>query len=201
MSSFSKLLKVLVTLGELDTLLDTLNELRNGAGNDLLLVGGDFTKTVDLLNTVLTEENRGGEERRVGNIRLNEGAFDNIRGTIESAQKEHGELSTSVGHGKGGRTSTILSLDNLIPTELNSVGQGVALRVGEGGTSRVSGEEGNNGLASMSTNNGDIKVGDINTLELSNEGASTSNVQGGNTEQFVLVVDTRSVHNIVQAEL
>jgi len=138
MFSFSKLRKkFLVTLGELDTLLDALNELRNGGGNDLLLVGGDFTKTVDLLNTVLTEENRGGEERRVGNIRLNEGALNNIRGTVESAQKAHGELSTGIGHGKGGRTSTILSLDNLITTELDSVGQGVTLRVGEGGTSRV----------------------------------------------------------------
>lgn len=38
----------------------------------------------------------------------------------------------SVGHGEGGRTSAILSLDDLITAKLNTVHEGIVLVIGDG---------------------------------------------------------------------
>lgn len=55
---------------------------------------------------------------------------------IPSVTREFDLPVASIGHGKSGRTSTILGLDDLIATELDAVDESVILVVGNGNAGR-----------------------------------------------------------------
>lgn len=113
-----------VLFDELDTLVDVASEVLEADVEQLLLVVGDLTDGVDLLDTVGAELDVGGEvldtlvlvQRRV-----DEGGLDDVLLALGGLEQRLGEAGTSHGHGEGGGTGTVLGLNNLVTTELDAV--------------------------------------------------------------------------------
>lgn len=194
--------------GEVDTLLDVGAELLDGGGDELLLVVVHLADGEDVLDTVLAELDVDGEPLnllaellpdllasgvgREVNVGLDLGGLA-VEGSLEDPV---GELGTGVSHGEGGRATTVLSLDDLVTTELDTVDESVALllvvkdRRGEGGV-RL-GEEGDDGGAGVAADNGDLVL--AGRLGLASdgggEGSGTDNVEGGDAEETAGVVRT-----------
>lgn len=174
------------------TLLDVLLEVNQSGIEELLLVGADVTDGEDLLNTVGAELDLGGEE--VDTLVLVERALDesglnDALLALSSLQQGLGEASTGESHGEGGGTGTVLGLDDLITTELDAVDElvtGLALNVGVVGLR----EQRNDGDTGVTTDNGDELVGGVGLLDLRDEAGGTNNVQRGDTEEALRVVDT-----------
>jgi hypothetical protein len=193
----SQATRLWVLLDEVNTLADVLLEVADADIKELLLVVGDLSDGVDLLNTVGAELNVGGEvlaalvlvERRV-----DESWLDDVLLALGSLEERLGETGTSHGHGEGGRASTVLGLDDLVTTELDAVDVAVellALEVVAG-----LGQEGDDGCAGVATNNGDVLAGGVGVLELGDEARGTDNVEGGDTEEALGVVDTRLLEDL-----
>ena len=152
---------------------------------------------MDLLNTVGAELDVGGKvldtlvlvERRV-----DKGGLDDVLLALGSLEERLGEAGTGHGHGEGGGTSTVLGLDNLVTTELDAVDVAVellALEVVAG-----LGEEGNDGSTGVTTNNGDVLAGGVGVLQLGDEAGSADDIEGGNTEEALGVVDTLGLEDL-----
>jgi len=112
-----------VGLDKVDTLLDVLLQVNQAGIEELLLVLVDLTDGVDLLNTVGAELDLGGEE--VDTLVLvqrgiDKGGLNDTLLALGGAEEGLGEAGTGHGHGEGGRASTVLGLDNLVTTELDS---------------------------------------------------------------------------------
>lgn len=104
---------------------------------------------------------------------------------------------TSESHGESSRTSTILSLNDLITTELDTVDQSIVTVSGDLEARSDLAEQRNNSLARVTTDNGDGGLGGVlKTGELLGEGLGTDNVQGGNTEQTLGVEDTGGLEDL-----
>lgn len=147
---------------------------------------------MDLLNTVGAELDLGGEEVNTLVLEeraLNEGGLDDALLAVGGLEEGVGEASTGHGHGEGGGTSTVLGLDDLVTTELDAVDQLVTDGAGDVGVVGL-GEEGNDGHTGVATDDGDVLVGGAGALDLGDEAGSTDNVQGGDTEEALGVVDT-----------
>lgn len=181
-----------VGLDEVNTLLDVLLEVTEGGLDETLLVLVDGANLVDLLNTVGAELDLGGEEVNTLVLEeraLNEGGLDDALLAVGGLEEGVGEASTGHGHGEGGGTSTVLGLDNLVTTELDAVDQLVTDGAGDVGVVGL-GEEGNDGHTGVATDDGDVLVGGAGALDLGDEAGGTDNVQGGDTEEALGVVDT-----------
>lgn len=158
---------------------------------------GDLANGVDLLNTVGAKLDLGSEvldtlvlvERGV-----DESGLDDVLLALSSLQEGLGETGTSHGHGEGSGTGTVLSLDNLVTTELDAVDVVVELLAGEV-VARL-GEEGNDGCAGVTTNNGNVLVGRVGVLDLGDEAGGTDDIEGGNTEETLGVVDTLGLEDL-----
>jgi len=100
-------------------------------------------------------------------------------------------------HGKSGRSSAILGLNNLITTELHTVYQSSQF-ISWDLNSRLSlAEKRNNGLSRMATNDWDseaLRVGFSNNL--SNEGLSSDNIKGRNTEETLRVENSLGLEDL-----
>lgn len=187
-----------VGLDELDTLLDVLLEVNERSLDELLLVGGDVADGDNLLNTVGAELDLGGEE--LNTLVLVERAVDvsglnNTLDALRSLQERLSEAGTSEGHGEGGGTSTVLGLDDLVTTELDAVDESVTdltLNVGVVGLR----EQRNDGNTGVATNNGDELVGGVGLLDLRDETGGANNIQGGNTEEALGVVDALGLKDL-----
>jgi hypothetical protein len=186
-----------VLLDPLNTLLDVLGEVGDADVEELLLVVGDLADGVDLLNTVGAELNVGGEvvtalvlEQR----RVDEGRLDDVLLALSSLEERLGETGTSHGHGESGRASTVLGLDDLVTTELDAadvVLELLALEVVAG-----LGEEGNDGGTGVTANDGDVLGGGVGVLDLGDEARGTDNVEGGDTEEALGVVDALGLEDL-----
>lgn len=153
---------------------------------------------MDLLNTLGAELNTGSEEVDTLVLvegRVNKGGLDDVLLALSSLEEGLSEASTGHGHGEGGGASTVLGLDNLVTTELDAVDKGVAGLTGNGGVTGL-GQQGNDGHTGVATNNGDLLSGGVGLLDLGDEARSADNVQGGNTEQALGVVDTGLLVNL-----
>jgi hypothetical protein len=166
-------------------LADVALELGDGSINQTLLVLVDLANGVNLLNTLGTELNVGGKELDTllgEDIRLDKGGLNNALLASDSGlQKRIGEAGTGKGHGEGGRASAVLGLDDLITTELDAVGQGLDLLLGEAVT-RL-GEEGNDGDTRVTTDNGDLGLLGRDLLDLRDEARGANDIEGGDTEK------------------
>jgi hypothetical protein len=186
-----------VLLDPLNTLLDVLGEVSDAGVKELLLVVCDLANGVDLLYTVGAELNVGGEvvaalvlEQR----RVDKGGLNDVLLTLSSLEERLGETGTGHGHGESGRASTVLGLDDLVTTELDAVNvlfELLALEVVAG-----LGEEGNDGGAGVTTNDGDVLSGGVGALELGDEARGTDNVEGGDTEEALGVVDALGLEDL-----
>lgn len=183
---------------EVTALLNVLLEIGESSLDELLLVGIDLANLKDLLNTVGAELDAGGEEVNTLVLverALNEGGLDDTLLALSGLQEGLGEASTGHGHGEGSGTSTILGLDDLITTELDAVDEsiaGLALNIGVVGL----GEQRNDGDTGVATNNGDGLVGGIGLLDLGDEAGGPDDIEGGDTEETLGVVDTSGLEDL-----
>lgn len=153
---------------------------------------------MDLLNTLGAELNAGSEEVDTLVLvegRVNEGGFDDVLLTLGSLEEGLSEASTGHGHGEGGGASTVLGLDNLVTTELDAVDKGIPGLTLDGGVGGL-GQQGNDGHTGVATNNGDLLGGGVGLLDLGDEARGADNVQSGDTEQALGVVNTSLLVNL-----
>lgn len=152
---------------------------------------------MDLLDTVGAEGDLGGEELDAVLLeqrRVNVGALgDGL--ALETLDQRASEASTGEGHGQSGGTSTILGLDNLVTAELDAVDQLVVSLTLDVGVVAL-GEQGHNGVTRVATDDGDLLVAGVGALELGNEAGGADNVEGGDTEQALGVVDALVLENL-----
>jgi hypothetical protein len=147
---------------------------------------------VDLLNTVGAKLNLGSEEVDtlvLEERRLNEGRLNNTLLTLSSAEQRLSEAGTGHSHGEGSGASAVLGLDDLVTTELDTVDESVAGLAGDGGVVGL-GQKGDDGDTGVTTNDGDLLGGGVGGLDLGDEARGTDDVQGGDTEEALGVVDT-----------
>lgn len=182
----------------MDTLLNVLLQVNQACVQQFLFVRSKLAHVVNLLHTIWTKSNLGREE--VDTLVLvewavNEGWFDNIALTISSSEHALSHTSTSHSHGESSRASTILSLDNLVTTELNSVDQFVQL-----GTRNVAvtglRDQWNNGDTGVATDDSDVLVGRVRLLDLGDESGGSDNIESGDTEESLGVVDTLALEDL-----
>lgn len=104
---------------------------------------------------------------------------------------------SSVGHGEGSRSSTILGLHDLITTELHALDEIGKLLSGDGDGGFGLAEEGHDGLARVATNDGDGEVLGIGLAnDFSDECLSTNDIERGDTEQALGVEDSLGLKNL-----
>jgi len=187
-----------VGLDPLDTLGNVLLQLREGSLEKLLLLGRDLAETVDLLDTVGTEFDAGGEE--AGELRvclLDVGALDDTLLAVQSADEVAREYGGGVGHGESSRSGTVLGLDDLVTTELDAVDQLLVLLTRLDGRSLGDlGEEGNDSDTGVATDDGDVDLGGSNASDAGEESVGAGDVEGGDTEQALGVVDASALEDL-----
>jgi hypothetical protein len=152
---------------------------------------------VDLLDTVGAELDVGGEVLDALVLvegRVDEGGLDDVLLALGSLEERLGEAGTSHGHGEGGGTSTVLGLDNLVTTELDALDVAVELLARQ--VVAGLGEEGNDGSAGVATDDGDVLGGGVVVLDLGDEAGSADNVEGGDTEEALGVVDALGLEDL-----
>mmetsp|Transcript_34807 Transcript_34807/g.62611 ORF Transcript_34807/g.62611 Transcript_34807/m.62611 type:complete len:358 (-) Transcript_34807:71-1144(-) len=176
-------------LDELNTLLDGGNELGHEELEALLLVLSDLTEGDNLVNTLSAKSNLRGEESSISEGALDERAL-NGRLTVETTEAAVSEEGSRVGHGESGRALALLGVNDLSATLLGTLGEGLSLILAEGNIGSGLGEKGEDGNTSVTTDDGDVNGANIKTLRLSVEGLSADNIEGGNTHDLALVVDT-----------
>lgn len=77
---------------------------------------------------------------------------------------------------------------------MDTVGEGIKLLLGELLTSL--GKKGNNGDTGVTTDDSDIDVLGVLTLNFRDEAGSTDNIKGGDTEKTLGVIDTVLLENL-----
>lgn len=124
---------------------------------------------------------------------LNEGWLNNTLLALGSLQQRLGEAGTGHGHGEGSGARTILGLDDLITTELDAVEEGrVADEVGV----LALGEEWHDGDAGVAADDGDVLVSRVGVLELGDEAGGADDVEAGDTEEALWVVDALGLEDL-----
>ena len=170
-----------------------IDSLSKGSLEELLLLTGDLTEGEDLLDTLGAELDVGGKVLdTLAGVQggLDKGGLDDAGLAVEGADQRVGEASTSEAHGEGGRAGTSLGLDDLVTTELDALDESLVLLaldvLAEGGLR----EEGDDGDTGVATDDGDLDVLRVGLLDLGKEARGTDDVEGGDTEETLLVKDT-----------
>jgi hypothetical protein len=152
---------------------------------------------VNLLNTVGAELNVGSEVLDALVLvegRVDKGGLNDVLLALGGLEEGLGEAGTGHGHGEGGRASTVLGLDDLVTTELDALDVGVELLAREA-LARL-GQKGDDGGTGVTANNGDVLGGGVRVLDLGDEARGADNIEGGDTEQALGVVDTSLLEDL-----
>jgi hypothetical protein len=160
-------------------------------------VVSDLANGVDLLHTVGAELDVGGEELAALVLeegRVDECGLDDVLLALGSLEQRLGEAGTSHGHRESGRASTVLGLDDLVTSELDAVDVVIELLAGE--VVAGLGEEGNDGGTGVASDDGDVLAGGVGVLELRDEARGADDVEGGDTEEALGVVDTLRLEDL-----
>lgn len=83
-----------------------------------------------------------------------------------------------------------------ITTKLNSVDQSLVLLARDILTLRSLAEDRDNGDTRVTTDDGDVDVLGVGVLDLTQESGGSDDIEGGNTEQSLLVKDTGLLENL-----
>jgi hypothetical protein len=129
------------------------------------------------------------EERAVDKRRL-----DHALLALGGLEERLGEASAGKGHGEGGRAGAGLGLHHLVAAELHAadvVVQGLALELVAG-----LGQERDNGDARVAADDGDALVGGIRVLDLADEAAGADDVERGDAEETLGVVDATGLEDL-----
>jgi hypothetical protein len=181
------------TLGDvaLKSLVASLEELllvlvgrANGVVGLLCALGAELNRDREVVKTSLLGNGiTTGNTGEVDESRLNDASL-----ALVSLEELLGEAEASVGHGEGGGSGTVLGLDDLVTTELNTVGEGVELVLGNVDSRLGLAEERDDGLAGVATNDGNDSLGGVLlTSDALDEGLGADNVEGGDTEELLCV--------------
>jgi hypothetical protein len=152
---------------------------------------------VNLLNTVGAELNVGSEVLDALVLvegRVDKGGLNDVLLALGGLEEGLGEAGTGHGHGEGGRASTVLGLNDLVTTELDALDVGVELLAREALAGL--GQKGDDGGTGVTANNGDVLGGGVRVLDLGDEARGADNIEGGNTEQALGVVDTSLLEDL-----
>lgn len=153
---------------------------------------------MDLLDTVGAEFDLGGEEINALVLvqwAVHEGRLHHSLFALGGLQQALRKSSTSHGHGESCRTGTVLGLDHLITAELDSVDQGIKLLARDVGVARLR-DQGHDSDTRVATHNGDVLIHGIGALDLRDEAGGTDDIEGGDTEQTLGVVDTLALEDL-----
>jgi len=182
---------------ELDTLGDVALEALVASLEELLLVlVGRTNGVVGLLCALRAKLDRDGEVVKASLLgdsittgdtgKVDESGLNDASLALVSLEELLGEAEASVGHGEGGGSGTILGLDDLVTTELNTVGKSVELVLGNVDSRLGLAEEGNDGLAGVTANDGNDGLrGVLLASDALDEGLGTDDVEGGDTEELL----------------
>ena len=182
---------------ESNTFLNVLLQVSNASLHELLLSSIELADRLDLSNTLRAQNNLGAEEVNALILverRLNERGLGDALLALDSAENGVSHAGTSHSHGESGGTGTVLGLDDLVTTELNTVDElSVGGQVGVVGL----GEERDDGGTRVSTDDGDALILGVGVFDLADEAGSTDNVEGGDTEEELGVVDASSLEDLL----
>lgn len=192
---------------EFNTLGNVALKTLNASLEQLLLVLINVLQNVDkLLSTVWSKLNWDGEEVKTsGGLDgltawsggVHKGWLNDVLLASSGTENLLGEAETGVSHGEGSGTSSILSLDNLITTELNTVYESIKLISWDKNSWLSLGEEWDDGLAGVATDNGDGGSGWVaGAGELGDEGLGADDVKGGDTEKALRVEDALGLEDL-----
>ena len=180
---------LLLVVDKVNTLLDGLLEKRNGLSNvGLLSLREVARKRKDVANTSSTNFELSSKVGDTHSLVFDVGRNDDISLTVQTTDESLDEGGTSESHRKSSGTTTVLSLDDLITTELNSLDESLHLLVVELLNARNLREKRNNGSTSVTTDHRNVKSKRIDTEGVADEGLGTDGIEGCNTEDSLLIV-------------
>ena len=187
---------LVVGIGELDTLGNLLLQ----SGHSLLDVGllhrGQVLGNGDgSLHTILAELDLAGEELAAQDVLLNVSRLDHTGLAVQTSDHRGSEHSASVSHRQSGRTSTLLSGDDLITTELDSLGDGGHVQLGDQVVGQLA-QQGNDGGSGMATNHGDVALSGLHVQGLGDELAGTDGVELGHTHDLARIMDAHLLEGL-----
>jgi len=182
---------------EADTLFDVSPELGDGCIQECLLIGRNLGQGVNLAHTLSTKLDIQGKvvqldlfteclcACRAVSGQVDIGGLDQAGLSSNSGFQDHiGEAGTCKGHREGGRTSTVLGLDDLITTVLNSVSKGVDLLLGQGSVTWDLGQNRNDGHTRVTSNDSNAgRLGVNRGNDLRDESGRANNIQGADTKE------------------
>jgi len=195
MSLLVDLVTHLVALDELLALGDGFLELWNGSLDKRFLVVGQFTETVVLLDTVLTESEFAAKVGSIGDVGLNISVLNDVLAAL-SGQAVVSESRGGESHREGSRASASLGLDDLSTGILDSGGQSLGGLFVEAHRGRGLGDDWDDGDTGVATDDWYVLVSDVVTGLLGDEGLGSHDVKGGYTEDLVFVVATDLLVNL-----
>jgi hypothetical protein len=182
---------------ELDTLGDVALEALVASLEELLLVlVGRANGVVGLLcalraeldgNGEVVEASLLGDGITTGDTReVDESGLNNAGLALVSLEELLGEAEASVSHGEGGGSGTVLGLDDLVTTELNTVGESVELVLGNIDSRLGLAEERDDGLAGVTANDGNDGLRRVLLAsDALDESLGANDVKSGDTEKLL----------------
>ena len=176
--------------GKLDSLINGRLELDLGGLEHLGLILAELAEAQVLHPTSFAELKRGSKPLAFSCVALNVGALDDALLAIVGSDQRGHKLGTSHTHREGGRASASLGVDDLRAAVLDADGQSLDLLLGQlvdnvrGGLR----EQRQDGSSSVTADNRDVDLVDVNAGSLGHEGVGAHNVQRGHAEDPALVV-------------
>merc|ERR1719430_59809 len=171
------------------SLLDASNQFRDSSGQKALLKFSQCSKSKVLLNSIGSQHKWSCKVFCLGDIALDIGALSHSLHTLHALDQAVSEPGGSVGHGEGGRASAILGLHHLSAGVLDAdseCAQGVGI---EGDGRGALGDKGHDGDASVPSDDWAVHLLGVDPLEGSNELVGADDIEGGDTEDLLGVVD------------
>ena len=187
--------KSFLVVDKIHSLLDLLLQVGNHLVKPLLFVGTEFSKGEDFGNTILIEAAGTGKVGGIRQLTLHIGALDDALLSAKGLQHILREQISSVRHRQSRRSGTGLGLDDLVSAELRADGKLLQILIRERRIGYLR-EQRQDGNAGMSTDDGHIDVDRIPTLILGNERIGTAHIEGGNTAQLGLVVNSSLLQDL-----
>ena len=120
---------------------------------------------------------------------LDEAGRDDALLATQATEECIGELGTGIRHRERSAAGTILGLDDLVTTELDTVDNLLVRLALYGLAEGTLGEQGHDGRARVATDDGNDGLLGVRVRELAEEAGGTDDVEGGDTEEAAGVED------------
>ncbi len=153
---------------------------------------------VDLLDTIWAELDLRCKEFNpliLVERAVDEGRLNHTTLALSSLEQALSEASTSHSHRQSSRASTVLSLDDLVTTKLDAIDQVIELLASDVAVAGL-GDKRDNGYAGVSTDDSNVLIAGVGALDFGNESRGTDDIEGGDTEESLWVVDTFALVNL-----